>query len=93
MRSFRANWAGVREVPPSSKELGADTATGCNVELTRVTGPDRSSWWTLGFEAFGALEEIEGLLAVTLAEMNGRNPPPPTRGQAWSYAVWLSKRS
>jgi hypothetical protein len=97
MRSFRAksagvHSAGVHEVTPTSEELGTDAASGCNVELTRISGPDRSSWWTCGFEAFGALEEIEGLLAATLAEMNRRTPPPPMRGQACSYAAWLSKQ-
>lgn len=92
MRSFRGNGAGVREVPPSSEEFGGEAASGCNVELTHLSGPDHSSWWTIGFEAFGALEEIEDLLAATLAEMNRRQPPTPTRGQACSYAVWLSKQ-
>jgi hypothetical protein len=92
MRSFRANSAGVREVSPSAEEFGGEAASGCNVELTRLSGPDRSSWWTVGFEAFGALEEIEGLLAATVAEMNRRQPPQPTLGQAYSYAVWLSKQ-
>jgi hypothetical protein len=92
MRSFRANGPGVREVPPSSEEPSTQAASGCNVELTRISGPDRSSWWTLGFEAFGALEEVEGLLAATLAEMNRRKPPPPTSGQACGYAFWLSKQ-
>jgi len=92
MRSFRANNAGVREMAPSSEEPGTEATSGCNVELTRISGPDRSSWWTLGFEAFGALEEVEGLLATTLAEMNRREPPPPTSGHACSYARWLSKQ-
>ena len=92
MRSFRAMSAGVREVPPTAEDPGTDAASGCNVELTRISGPDRSSWWTLGFEAFGALEEIEDLLAATLADMNRRTPPSPTSGQACSYATWLSKQ-
>lgn len=92
MRSFRPSCGGVGEVAPSTEELATDAASGCNVELTRISCPDRSSWWTLGFEAFGSLEEIEHLLAATLAEMNGRNPPLPTRGQACSYAAWLSKQ-
>lgn len=92
MRSFRARSAGVCEMPPTSEEPGTDTVSVCNVELTRISGPDRSLWWTLGFEAFGPLEEIEDLLAATLAEMNSRTPPPPTRGQALSYAAWLSRQ-
>ena len=90
MRAFRPKGAGVRELPPNAEEPRADTAPACNVELTRISGPDRSPWWTLGLEAFGALEQIEGLLAATLAELERRNPPPLTNGQACSYPAWLA---
>jgi hypothetical protein len=90
MRTFRPNGAGVRELPPTSEEPRADTASACNVELTRISGPDGTPWWTLGLEAFGALEQIEALLAATLAEMEHRKPPPLTNGQACSYPAWIA---
>jgi hypothetical protein len=32
---------------------------GCNVELTHLTMPDDEHWFTLGFEAFGSLADVE----------------------------------
>lgn len=43
--------------------------------VTLLKGPDGAAWWTFDFESFGMLDEIEGHLAATVANMAGRSPP------------------
>jgi hypothetical protein len=67
-------------------------ASGCNFEITILMGADRSHGWTLGFEAFGQLNEIENILATTTTTVSQRRPPDLPPGQAASYASWLVDR-
>jgi hypothetical protein len=63
---------------------------GCDVELTSLTLPDGSAWWTVGFESFGALDRVEADLAKTLAVMAARHPPIVQAGHAAGYPAWLA---
>jgi hypothetical protein len=62
---------------------------GCNVEWTVVTLPSGESSWTLGFEAFGHLANVETSLRSVVRLMCGRNPPPAPGAKALSYPEWL----
>jgi hypothetical protein len=58
------------------------------VTETRVDGGSEV-WTTLGFEAYGALDRLEGLLAGVV-RLYHANPPPVDPGQALSYPAWLA---
>lgn len=82
---------GVEEIPLNADEQPEPRlelpAAGCNVELTRVLAPDHGDvWWTLGYEAFGGLDEVCGVLARTLQT---RPPPPMNPETELSYPAWL----
>ncbi|MFA7440837.1 MAG: hypothetical protein WCZ66_07675 [Sphingomonadaceae bacterium] len=64
---------------------------GCNVELTRVRVENLATvWWTLGYEAFGNLNEIERILPMCLLETLGRSPlPARDSATPGSYPQWL----
>ena len=66
--------------------------SGCNFEMTILTGSHGSRWWTLGFEAFGELNGIENLLVATIIAVAQRNPPDLPRGLPDSYPSWLAQR-
>jgi hypothetical protein len=85
MRKFRVSAGAVSDC------TGSDPlrTTGCDAELTLITVRN-SAWWTLGFEAFGELESVEGDLAATAAVLASRNPPVLPRGEASSYPRWLA---
>lgn len=65
-------------------------ASGCNVEITeaRVDGGS-DVWTTLGFEAYGALDRLEDVLAGVV-RLYEANPPPVDPGLALSYPGWLA---
>ena len=89
MRRFRAGPVGVVEV--SAAESGA-RLSGCDAELTLLEGPDAKPWWTVGFEAFGDLEQVEADLVATVANVARRSPPPLGGGEAMGYPGWLAAR-
>ena len=65
----------------------------CNVEFTRATveGSDEV-WWTLGYEAFGSLDEVERVLRGCLLVTVARTPAPATNaGEPGSYPEWLMR--
>jgi hypothetical protein len=53
------------------------------------------TWWTLGFESFGAFDRIEGTLRRSLQLMEARHPsgsrPAVAAGRLLSYPAWLSE--
>jgi hypothetical protein len=89
MRRFRLDPASVTDVLPA--ESGA-RLSGCDAELTLLTGPDAAPWWTVGFEAFGDLEGVEEDLVATVATVAGRSPPHLSGGEATDYPGWLAAR-
>ena len=90
MRKFAVGGGAVSDCAPSSDDMLRPS--GCDVELTRLEGRDGMPWWTLGFEAFGALDEVEEELAATVAVLGQRSPPPLPAGQATGYPGWLAAR-
>jgi hypothetical protein len=70
---------GAKEIPLArgARPFGAHEfpQRGCNVELTSVTLPGGSVWWTLGFEAFGPLDSLERSVRATATLLAARRPP------------------
>ena len=67
--------------------------SGCDAEFTLIAGPDGSSWWSVGFEAFGDLDTVEPMLAATVAMLEAHLPPPLPTGEASGYPRWLAARA
>jgi hypothetical protein len=89
MRKFEVAGGTVRELAATES---AERSSGCDLELTLLEGPDGTPWWTVGFEAFGAFDEVEDDLTATLAVVQRRTPPPLPAGQASGYPGWLATR-
>lgn len=89
MRKFVLEAGAVMELATAD---AAARACGCDVELTLLQGPDASPWWTLGFEAFGTFDRVEGDLVATVAVLVRRAPPPLPAGEASGYPGWLAAR-
>ncbi len=68
-----------------------DPASGqaCTAEWTIVTQSSGVTCWTLGFEAFGRLQDIETSLRSVVRLMRDRNPPPAPGAKALSYPAWI----
>lgn len=64
---------------------------GCHVEWTEVEIPPRTTCWTLGFEAFGGMANVETILRAVVRAMNTRNPPPAPGGQPLSYPALIRR--
>ena len=64
-------------------------ARGCNVEVTRVAGPEGEVWWTIGFEAYGALSTVVEDLVAVAGVMAVRRPPEMSDAVCQSYPAWL----
>ncbi len=65
-------------------------AQGCNVELTELT-VHGDSWWTLGFEAFGAESLLRDCLEATArAVFVGAAPRFDVR-DSYGYPAWLAR--
>ena len=89
-RSFAVHAGAVSELVTSSNSVTRQS--GCDAELTLLKGPDMVPWCTLGFEAYGELDEVEPLLSRTVSLMVQRCPPPLTPGEAIGYPSWLKSR-
>jgi len=88
-RKFSAEAGHLHEV-----SSGSFPAVGCNIELTRVeVEADPSSWFTLGFEAYGPPPVTAGILeeGVGLFFQAQGQPPGITLSEAnsFSYPTWL----
>ena len=62
-RRLRKFADGVEEIPLDVDEQPVDRReplpAGCIIELTKINLPEQNdTWWTLGFEAFGGLDEV-----------------------------------
>ncbi|HEU0060983.1 MAG TPA: hypothetical protein VFR19_13975, partial [Hyphomicrobiaceae bacterium] len=89
MRKFKVDGGSVRELAASES---GERGSGCDAELTLLEGPDRTSWWTVGLEAFGAFDEVVGDLTATVAVLQRRSPPPLPAAEAMGYPGWLAAR-
>jgi hypothetical protein len=63
---------------------------GCNVELTQVRVENDKAWWSLSFEAFGAMERLERNVEAIAKVLASREPPRLDKGILASYPAWLS---
>jgi hypothetical protein len=88
LRTFRPVCDEMREV--SGAETGAAE---CQAELTKLTAPDESVWWTFGFEAHGALAEVERILERAVAGVPARTPPQVPTASPANYPAWLSSQT
>ena len=90
LRFTRQRWlrkfdtAGARPI----EGLDSRPEIGCNVEWTIVTISGEICW-TLGFEAFGRLQDVEKSLRTVVRLMNERNPAQAPGGKAMSYPAWI----
>jgi hypothetical protein len=82
-RSFSVHAGTVSELATSSNSVTRQS--GCDAELTLLKGPDMALWWTLCFEAYGEMHEVEAVLSRTVSLMARRCPPPLTPGEAIGY--------
>jgi hypothetical protein len=64
---------------------------GCNVELTQLRIPNGDEWWTLGFEAFGAMQTLRQNLRSTAEILVKRKPPKFQSAVLANYPTWLSE--
>jgi hypothetical protein len=97
LRTFDASKPVGVELPLDSNEtpqLGyAFPVQGCNVELTEVQLSNRSElWWTLGFEAFGDLDNVSTNLTRVLRPEECVLAGVVSSGALLSYPSWLSAR-
>lgn len=98
LRKYEWLGASLTEIELDSAEEpknGSRPKEGCGLEFTRVRVAGSSAlWWTLGFEAFGALDSIEHILRECIAMTAGHYPPPAlTQAFAASYPEWLTGRA
>jgi hypothetical protein len=83
----------MRERPADEETPRASPNRDCEVEVTRLISPDRSDWWTLGFEAHGALEAVEATLTDTVAVLASHLPLPVPQGRPDNYPSWLASQT
>jgi hypothetical protein len=94
LRKFDTAESAAREVPLNKDEKPVGGAQlpkfGCNVEMTRIRASGDKLWWSLGFEAFGELGNVESSLAKTVQVMRERKSPALPQGICASYPAWLA---
>jgi hypothetical protein len=96
LRKFDTSGADVLEVEVDADERlrkspGRLLERGCQLELVSLrldSGPD--NWWSLGFEAFGELDDIEDSLRRTALHLASSAPNLGT-GIDLSYPQWLAE--
>ena len=101
LRKFNTDRASPEEIRLNTDEKPFDGSEppkrGCNVELTKVDFVAAGeTWWTMGFEAFGSLQTIEGDLrsvAATFARRLSGDRLQSIRGELMSYPAWLVERT
>ncbi len=82
-RKFDTGGAQPIEIPEGLPKLG------CNVEWTIVQRSSGETCWTLGFEAYGNLDDVEKSLQDVVRTMKDRNPPRAPGARAISYPAWI----
>lgn len=91
LRKFDTGDSSPREIPVDEYEKIQEPLpqNGCNVELTRLTMSDDKQWFTLGFEAFGLLANVENSLQRVAEVMANRRPPRLPGAICLSYPQFL----
>lgn len=77
---------------PQPVAAEAHPVEGCNAELTVLECAGRA-WWTVAFEAFGAVVSLEDHLVGAAAAFFGAGAAPQrfALDQSCSYPVWLAR--
>lgn len=96
LRKFSAESATLRELALDQDEKPEDAGglppDGCNVEFTELEVSEYAArYWTLGFEAFGAVNDIEKTLKRTLEHTASQRAPILAGAFAASYPELLSR--
>ena len=93
LRKFDTGHSSPREIKVDENENIPEPLpqNGCNVELTRLIMPDGEQWFTLGFEAFGSLSDVENSLQCVAEVMANRRPPRLTGAICLSYPQFLKR--
>jgi hypothetical protein len=76
---------------PPVEARDARPEIGCNVEWTIVQPPSAKAFWTLGFESFGRLSDIENSLRTVARVMQERTPPPAPGAEILSYPACIRR--
>ena len=73
--------------------MGTRVEHGCVAELTGIE-LDGESWWSLCFEAFGALPRLRSILDASIRHVLATSSAPPPLGEvdSYDYAPWLAAR-
>jgi hypothetical protein len=80
----------AKEQPVGGKRV---PERGCNFELTHVVLlPSPAPWWTLSFEAFGALPTVAEDLRSVAILLSGRRPPDINGAMLASYPSFLASQ-
>ena len=81
----------IRNCHPEKIATSSHLKSGCNFEITELIVQD-SSWWSLGFEAFGPEQHIEGnLLTVAKHVLSNVDVPDLLRSAVQiSYPAWIA---
>jgi hypothetical protein len=91
IRKFDTTEGSPRELQVDEDEKTREPlpGRGCNVDFTKLTLPDGELWWTLSFEAFGELNDVEDSLRNVVIAMALRNPPSLGAALSLSYPAFL----
>lgn len=86
----------MREIALDEDEKPKDKAErlptiGCHVEHTKVTLAESSIWWTVGFEAFGPVGQVERVLHRSVGAFQ-KGAPDFSAAVQRSYPAWLAER-
>src|SRR5262245_13266412 len=96
LRTFDTAGSTVLELALDANEKLVNRAVllpevGCHIELVALeAGEVRALWSTLGFEAFGPLDTVEGSLVRTVAAMPPISSTALSGGLELSYPAWLA---
>jgi hypothetical protein len=95
LRKFGSLGLELREIALDVNELPIDgrrlPEEGCNVEYTEISVEAGLGWVTLGFEAFGTLDNIAACLRRATTRLSLRQCPVLSGGWSASYPRWLQR--
>lgn len=94
---FKRRWNFRSGHFPAQPANTSEPDNGCSVELTRLhLPPNRPTWMTLAFEAFGPSSDLVPLLEAGVAAFWREKGEPPAVGLSAAiscgYAGWLTNR-
>jgi hypothetical protein len=97
LRKFSTDAEVLREIALNADEMPCSASEklplyGCNIELTKILNTEmKFLGWTLGFEAFGTMSNIEQSLRLVWEHLTTTGFPPIEGSVELSYPAWLSQ--